>query len=81
MHYNIGTLVLVRDPCYDHDIICVVIGIGTATLFENKDNVLYHGFSLSHNHPYYFFDVDIVKCLSVDEGYRHVNTDWLNPFI
>ena len=81
MYYDIGTLVLVRDPCYDHDIVCVILGIGTAMLHENKDNILYYGFSLNHNHQYYFFDVDVVKCLSVDSCYQHVNSDWSNPFI
>ena len=63
-YYAIGTLLLVRDPHYDHNIICVVTGIGTAMLYENKDNILYHGFSFNHNHQYYFFDVDVVLCLS-----------------
>ena len=81
MYYDIGTLVLVRDPCYDNDIICVVVGIGTAMLHETEDSILYHGFSLSHNHQYYFFDVDIVKCLSSGKAYRHVNSNWSNPFI
>jgi len=64
MYYDIGTLVLVRDPCYDHDIVCVIMGIGTATLHEAEDNILYYGFSLNHSHQYYFFDIDIVCCLS-----------------
>ena len=76
MYYDIGTLVLVRDPCYDYDVICVIVGIGTAMLHETRDSILYHGFCLNHNHQYYFFDVDIVKCLSINESYRHVNSDW-----
>ena len=81
MCYDIGTLVLVRDPHYDYDIVCVILGIGTAMLYEDEDNILYYGFSLNHNHQYYFFDVDIVKCLSVDNNYRHANSDWPNHFI
>lgn len=63
-HYDIGTLVLVCDPCYKHDVICVIVGIGSAMLYEESENILYHGFSLSHNHEYFFFDVDIVRPLS-----------------
>ncbi len=63
-YYDIGSLVLVRDPYYDHEVICVIVGIGSAMLFDGQDNILYHGFSFTHNHQYYFFDVDIVCCLS-----------------
>ena len=63
-YYDIGTLVLVRDPCYEYDVICVVIGVGSAMLFGHRDNILYHGFSLSHNHEYFFFDIDIICCLA-----------------
>jgi|9_EtaG_2_1085328.scaffolds.fasta_scaffold02820_10 hypothetical protein len=63
-YYDIGSLVVVRDPCYDHDVICVVVGIGSAILYDERDNFLYHGYSLTHNNHYYFFDVDIVCHLS-----------------
>ena len=63
-YYNIGTLVLVRDPFHEHDVICVVVGIGSAMLHGDRDNILYHGYSLSHNHDYFFFDLDVIRCLS-----------------
>lgn len=58
--YEIGTLLVICDP-YDHtDVICVVIGIATVNVFEDRDDILYHGYSLFHNAPYYFFDSDII---------------------
>ena len=58
--YNIGMLLVVRDPYTYEDVLCVVLGIGTVNVFEDSDDVLYHGFSLSHNNPYFFFGSDVI---------------------
>jgi len=58
--YEIGALVIVYDP-YDHkDIICVVVGIATIEAVEETEDILYRGYCLSYNSPYYFFDSDVV---------------------
>ena len=67
MFYDIGTLLRVQDPYHEHDVICVVVGIGTAMLHNNKDNILYHGYSLTHNYDYYFFDIDVIEELVADQ--------------
>lgn len=59
-YYDIGTLLIVSDSYTHEDIICVVVGIGTVNVYESREDVLYHGFSLNHNSPYFFFDSDVV---------------------
>jgi len=60
IYYKIGSLLIVCDPYTHEDVICVVLGIGTVNVFEDRDDVLYHGHSLTHNNPYYFFGSDII---------------------
>ena len=58
--YKLGTLLVVCDP-YDHThVICIVIGIASVNVFEENDDILYYGYNLTHNSPYYFFDTDVV---------------------
>ena len=63
--YNPGELVVVMD-LYDHtEVICIVLGVASVDVFEDKDDLLYVGHCLSQNKSYYFFDSDIV-CLLQD---------------
>jgi hypothetical protein len=58
--YEIGALLVIRDP-YDYmEVVCVVMGIATVNVYGNEDAVLYHGYSLTHNSQYYFFGSDII---------------------
>ena len=58
--YKTGTLLLVCDPYTHADVICVVMGVCSVNVFEERDDILYHGYSLNDNGSYYFFDTDIV---------------------
>ena len=58
--YKTGTLLVVHDPYTRVDIICVVMGICSVNVFAEQDDILYHGYSLSDNDSYYFFETDIV---------------------
>jgi len=68
-YYDVGALVLVYDPYCDREIICVIVGVATAMIYEDEDNFLYNSYCLTYNKPYFFFDVDIVSCLS-EKSYR-----------
>ena len=61
--YEMGALVVVYDPWEHKNIICIVMGIATVEVFEPTDDILYYGFSISYNNPYYFFHSDIVGLL------------------
>lgn len=63
--YDIGVLVVVRDPYTHEDVICVIVGLATVNIHEDRDGILYRGFSFKHGKPYYFFDSDII-CLAED---------------
>ena len=61
MLYELGALLLVHDP-YNHvDCVCIVLGVASVNVYGAEDDILYKGYSLTDNCPYYFFGIDIIS--------------------